>query len=86
MTAAIDLGTWQVPPIIQYVVRAANLSDHEAYRTFNMGVGMCVIVDPAAADEVAAMLREAGETVWRVGEIVLGTGEVTYREPAQVGE
>ncbi len=86
LDAAIDLGTWQVPPIIQYVVRAANLSDHEAYRTFNMGVGMCVIVDPAAADEVAAMLREAGETVWRVGEIVPGTGEVTYREPAQVGE
>jgi phosphoribosylformylglycinamidine cyclo-ligase len=79
LDAAIDRGTWRVPPIIDMVVRKANLSDDEAYRTFNMGVGMCVICDPADADEVARELTAAGETVFPVGEIVPGHGEVIYR-------
>lgn len=79
LDAAIDRGTWDMPPIIQYVIDAAHLSEDEAYRTFNMGVGMAVIVDRDAVDEVAEALTAAGETVFPIGEIVPGTGEVTYR-------
>ena len=79
LDAAIDKGTWDVPPIIEMVVRAAHLSDHEAYRTFNMGVGMALIVDRDAVDDVAEALEAAGEKVFPIGEVVPGTGEVTYR-------
>ena len=41
-----------------------------------MGVGMVLIVDPDCADEVEAALAKAGETTYRVGRIVAGTGEV----------
>ena len=79
LDAAVDAGTWDVPPIISYTIAKANLSDEEAYRTFNMGVGMCVICPPEAVDDIAEALTAAGETVFPVGEIVVGTGKVTYR-------
>ena len=46
LDAEVEWGTWDVPPVVQAAVEAANLSDTEAYRTFNMGVGMCVVCDP----------------------------------------
>ena len=79
LDAAIDAGTWDVPPIVSYTVELANLSDEEAYRTFNMGVGMVVVCPPEAVDDIAEMLTAAGETVFPIGEIVPGTGKVTYR-------
>jgi phosphoribosylformylglycinamidine cyclo-ligase len=41
-----------------------------------MGIGYCVIVKPAFADAVAEKLREFGETVFQIGEVVKGKGEV----------
>ena len=57
---------------------AAGLSDEEALKTFNMGTGMILIVDPAQAEAVEAVLAKEGETTYRVGRIVSGEGEVQY--------
>lgn len=76
--AQVDLGTWPVPAVAKYVCDAAELSEPQALKTFNMGVGMILIVDPARAEEVEAALAEAGEKTYRVGRIVSGTGEVQY--------
>ena len=76
--AQVDLGSWPVPAVAKYVCDAAELSEPQALKTFNMGVGMILIVDPARAEEVEAALAEAGEQTYRVGRIVAGTGEVTY--------
>ena len=65
-------------PIIKYVCDAANLSDEEALKTFNMGVGCVLIVDPAQAEAVEAACAAAGETTYRIGRIVSGQGEVQY--------
>ena len=78
VNAQVDLGTWPVPAIVKYVCEAADLSEGQALKTFNMGVGMVLIVDPDRADEVGAALAKAGETTYRVGRIVAGTGEVEY--------
>ena len=43
------------------------------YRTFNMGVGMVLVIDPAEADAVRAYLKEAGEVFFELGTIVPGT-------------
>jgi phosphoribosylformylglycinamidine cyclo-ligase len=40
------------------------------FNTFNMGVGMCVIVSPEEADEALAILRENGEDAYIIGEVV----------------
>ena len=79
LDAEVEWGTWDVPPVVQAAVEAANLSDTEAYRTFNMGVGMCVVCDPDAVDDIAESLTAAGETVFPVGRIVKGTGPVIYK-------
>ena len=78
VNAQVDLGTWPVPAIVKYVCEAADLSEGQALKTFNMGVGMILIVDPDRADEVEAALAKAGETTYRVGRIVAGAGEVEY--------
>ena len=76
--AQVTLGTWPVPAVAKYVCGKAGLTDAEALKTFNMGTGMVLIVDPSRAGEVEAALAAAGEKTYRVGEIVSGSGEVRY--------
>ena len=76
--AEVDLGTWPLPPVVRFACEAANLSEAEALKTFNMGLGLVLIVDPDKAEAVEAALVEAGEQTFRVGRIVAGSGEVRY--------
>lgn len=77
--AVVVRGSWKVPRVIETVVEAAALSEDEAYKTFNMGIGFMIVLDPADAPEAAALLRAEGENVAEIGEIVDGSGRVTYR-------
>ena len=82
--AAVDRGgedgpAWDIPPIIDYVSRAAGLTPDEAYKTFNMGVGMSVICAPDDIDEVCEALTAEGFAPFVMGECVPGTGKVVYR-------
>ena len=77
--AVVERGSWPVPPIVRYTCDRAHLSDEEAYKTFNMGLGLVLIVDPAQADAVRAAAEAAGEKAFIVGEIVDGSGVVQYR-------
>jgi phosphoribosylformylglycinamidine cyclo-ligase len=76
--ARVVRGAWQVPRIFDVLREASGLGEAELYRTFNMGVGMALVLSPADAPRVAVELRASGETVWEIGEIVAGSGEVTY--------
>ncbi len=53
-----------------------NIPDEEMRRVFNMGIGYCVIVNPAFADSVREKLEKLGETVFVMGEVKKGTGQV----------
>lgn len=76
--AQVEVGTWTMPPIIPWVCRAAHLDETEALKTFNMGIGMILVVDAAQVDTVKQALAEEGETVFTVGTIIPGSGEVSY--------
>lgn len=78
--AQVKLGTWPVPPIIRFVCKEAHLDEQEALKTFNMGLGMILIVDPEQVDEVCEQLKAAGETPYLVGEVVDGDGKVVYED------
>lgn len=76
--AQVDLGTWPVAPIIQFICDTANLSETEALKTFNMGLGMVLIVDAESVDAVRSALSDAGEKTYLVGRVIDGTGKVQY--------
>ncbi|HET6350534.1 MAG TPA: phosphoribosylformylglycinamidine cyclo-ligase [Coriobacteriia bacterium] len=77
--ALVSRGSWPVPRVIESVVEAAGMVEDEAYKTFNMGIGFALVLDPAVAPEAAIALRAAGERVFEIGEIVEGSGGVVYR-------
>ena len=74
--------SWDVPPVITYMVRAAGLTLDEAYKTFNMGVGMSVICAASDARAVRDALAEQGLESFEMGKIVAGDpgreGKVIY--------
>ena len=57
-------------PIFRLIQKEGNISEHDMFNTFNMGVGMCIIVAPDDADRATEILRLAGEQVTRIGAIV----------------
>ena len=79
LDAQVELGSWPVLPIIQYVIDAAGLDQEQALKTFNMGIGMCVICKPQDAAAIRAELEATGETVYTVGTVIAGEGKVVYK-------
>lgn len=84
VNAEVDLGTWSIPPVVRFACEQANLSEAEALKTFNMGLGMILIVNPDEAEAVEAALADAGEQAFRVGRIVAGGGEVQYANEGEL--
>ena len=74
--AAVDTSSWTVPPLFRFLQKHGNVAEDEMFRVFNMGVGYTLIVRPHFADAVAERLRRSGETVYRLGKIVKGSGKV----------
>ena len=70
VTAHIDKAAVPVLPIFRLIQKEGNISEHDMFNTFNMGVGMCIIVAPDDADRATEILRLAGEQVTRIGAIV----------------
>lgn len=77
--AQIDEGTWTQPPIIDFVVEKAGLSRAEALKTFNCGIGMCVICLPEVEEAAIKQLESTGEKVFKIGTVIPGDGKVVYR-------
>ena len=61
--------TWPVPPVFRWLAAQGGIAPQEMVRTFNCGIGMVLVVDPADRDRVVACLEEAGETVFEIGRI-----------------
>lgn len=70
LSAHIDASTWPLPAVFAWLAEAGGLTVRDLLRTFNCGVGMVVVVPAARADDAERILRDAGETVWRIGHIV----------------
>jgi phosphoribosylformylglycinamidine cyclo-ligase len=69
--ARIVLGSWPVPPVFDLVADAADVSRDDMFGTFNMGIGMVLVVAPDAAPGVLAGARPAA---FRIGEVTAGAG------------
>ncbi|MFV0514001.1 MAG: phosphoribosylformylglycinamidine cyclo-ligase [Jhaorihella sp.] len=72
--ARIDLGTWELPPVFGWMQGVGEIAVSEMLKTFNCGIGMVLICDAGRADDLEALLAEAGETVHRIGHVIEGGG------------
>lgn len=78
--AAVDMSSWQRPAVFDWLQQEGAVEETEMRRTFNCGVGFILVVAEADAERAMAQLRNAGQTPWRLGEIVRGTTPlVQYR-------
>jgi phosphoribosylformylglycinamidine cyclo-ligase len=77
--AMIRHGAWPVPPIFELIGAAAGVPDAEMFRTFNMGIGLILVVAAEQAAGVAERLAKAGETCFHIGEVVRGERAVEIR-------
>jgi phosphoribosylformylglycinamidine cyclo-ligase len=75
----VDLASWEVPPVFRVLESAGGVPRADMLRTFNMGVGMCAVVDPADADAVLEAAAAAGVPAWMLGHVGPGTGRVILR-------
>jgi phosphoribosylformylglycinamidine cyclo-ligase len=73
--AAIDATQWPLPPVFHWLRRAGGVEDAELLRTFNCGIGMIAVADPADVPAVEKALKKAGETVYRIGVVEKSRGE-----------
>jgi phosphoribosylformylglycinamidine cyclo-ligase len=75
----LDLGAIEPPAVFGWLEKAGGVAVPEMLRTFNCGIGMVIVVEPAQAEAVAAHLRAAGETVSVVGTLIAADGEPLVR-------
>lgn len=81
--AVVNRRAWPVLPIFDVMAKLGQVEREEMYRVFNMGIGLILVVPPAAADAMIAKASVLGDRGYKIGEIVAAKGEesqVTYAE------
>jgi phosphoribosylformylglycinamidine cyclo-ligase len=76
--AVIELGAWPVLPIFEHLQQLGNVPQDEMLRTFNMGLGMLLVVPSAKFKKAQSVLERVGEKAYTIGRIVKGERKVTY--------
>jgi phosphoribosylformylglycinamidine cyclo-ligase len=78
MAAVIEIGSWPVLPIFEHLQQLGNVPQDEMLRTFNMGLGMLLVVPSKKFKKAQTVLERAGEKAYTVGRIVKGERKVMY--------
>ncbi|MHC4591576.1 MAG: phosphoribosylformylglycinamidine cyclo-ligase [Planctomycetota bacterium] len=73
----LDSSRWQCPPVFDAIRQIGSVPAGEMYRTFNMGIGMVLIVSSYYVESVMRQLRRAGEEPVVIGSVVAGAKQVT---------
>jgi phosphoribosylformylglycinamidine cyclo-ligase len=74
--AEIEKNSYEVPPVFKVMQKRAGITDEQIYNTFNMGIGMMVVVAPENVDAAIAALQSTGEEVAVIGKTIQGNGVV----------
>lgn len=72
LSAKVELSSIEILPIFDLIKSAGNIPLDDMFNTFNMGVGMCVVVDKNDADKALDSLRKSGENAYIIGELYDG--------------
>ncbi len=78
MSAKINKSAVPVLPIFNVIQKEGNISEHDMFNTFNMGVGMVIAIDKNQVDTALSVLAQTGEKAFVLGEVVEGDKEVIF--------
>ena len=76
LATEIELGSWPVLPIFEFLKDKGNLADKDLYNVFNMGIGFVLSVPQSAADQLIAIAEANGEKAYKIGRVVKGEGVI----------
>jgi phosphoribosylformylglycinamidine cyclo-ligase len=74
----VDLASWTVPPLFEHLQRLGDVEQDEMLRTFNMGIGLIVVVPAEQVKKAKAILNRANERHCIIGRITRGERKVIY--------
>lgn len=77
--AEIYKNSWEVPKIYQLIQSVGPVSEKEMFNTFNMGIGMIIIVSTRISNDVIKYLKIIGEKAYKIGKIIKGNGIVRLK-------
>ena len=72
----IDKNSYEVPRIFKLIAGRGNIPERDMYNTFNMGIGMAVIVPESEVEKSLEILKQAGEEAYLIGEVIAGNKEI----------
>lgn len=78
--AIIELGSWPQAKVFDWLRELGGLTQEDLFNTFNMGIGMVIVVKADVAQEVAKILAAQNEPVFQIGMIAPGTKQVVLKE------
>jgi phosphoribosylformylglycinamidine cyclo-ligase len=81
LAAVVKVGSWEVPAVFRILAEAGEVAEHEMWRTFNLGVGMILVVAAKQLGQVLDLLRSRGCPGFPMGNIVEGEREVHFDHP-----
>ena len=78
LSAKIEKSAVKVLPIFDLIEKTGNIPERDMYNTYNMGVGMSIVVPAAEVDKALEILRANGEDAYVIGEIIEGDDGVVF--------
>jgi phosphoribosylformylglycinamidine cyclo-ligase len=81
LKAVIKVGSWEIPPIFRMLAERGKINENEMWRTFNLGVGMVLVLPAKQLSKTLKILKKNGCTGFPMGNIVAGEPCVEYDHP-----
>ena len=72
----IKKDSYELPALFKLIQKTGNIPERDMYNTFNMGIGMAIIVPKDKVNETLEILKQEGETAYEIGEVVEGNKEI----------
>jgi phosphoribosylformylglycinamidine cyclo-ligase len=78
MGGLVEINSWPIPPLFHHLQKLGNVPQEEMLRTFNMGIGMVLVVPSKQFKKAQTLIDRAGEKCYTIGRIVKGDHRVSY--------
>ena len=80
LSVEIKRGSWTVQPIFRMIQERSQVNEKEMFRTFNMGIGMALILGPRHAQRTLNLFEKIGQKAWIIGEVIEGGRNVSFQD------